>query len=231
MNIKGIHKTSLIDFPGKISSVLFSGGCNLKCRYCHNPDLVCRNCELKGFSNEEAIGIIRKRKGLIDGVSLSGGEPTLSRNLESFIRTVKQMSLSVKIDTNGLNPSVIENLLSHDLLDYVAVDVKTSPEKYELLTERPVDFSLIKRTLSMLKESGVDYEIRTTCIPYYVTLEDFQSIRREIGFVRRYYLQQFVNRVTIDEALKDCEPYSLKVLEGFKRYVLGFSELCEIRGI
>lgn len=230
MNIKGIHKTSLIDYPGKICSILFTGGCNLRCKYCHNPDLAC-NKNLTTLSNEEALSFIRKRKELIDGISISGGEPTLAKNITDFISSVKDISLAVKIDTNGLNPDVIEKLLKRDLLDYVAIDIKTSPEKYEFLTNRKIDFSHIKETVDLVRDSGVDYELRTTCIPHFVTLEDFWSISREIGHVKQYYLQQFVNEKTLDPSFASYQPYPPQVLISFREYVKTFADICELRGI
>jgi pyruvate formate lyase activating enzyme len=231
MNIKGIHKTSLIDYPGKICSILFTGGCNLRCKYCHNPDLASDNLELKALSNEEALSFIRKRSGLIDGISISGGEPTLAKNITDFIRLIKEIPLDVKIDTNGLNPDVIETLLRSELLDYIAIDIKTSPEKYEFLTNRKIDFSRIKQTVDIVRDSGVDYELRTTCIPYFVTLEDFVSIKREIDSVKKYYLQQFVNEITLDPSLAYYEPYPPHVLLSFQEYIKTFAEICEVRGI
>ncbi|HON78031.1 MAG TPA: anaerobic ribonucleoside-triphosphate reductase activating protein [Spirochaetota bacterium] len=231
MNIRGLHKTSLIDYPGKICAIVFSGGCNLRCKYCHNPVLACSTGEAGDFTNEEVLSFIEKRRGLIDGVSLSGGEPTLCRNIEPFIRSLRELGLSIKIDTNGLNPRVIERLLNNDLLDYIATDVKTSPGKYEDLTGMKNAFPLLKRTIEIVKSSGVDYEIRTTCIPYYVTLEDFHSIKNEIDFVKKYYLQQFVNSVTLDSSLRECSPYPLPVLNEFKNFVQTFSDVCEVRGI
>ena len=230
MNIKGIHKTSLIDYPGKISSILFTGGCNLRCRYCHNPALACNDCGL-GLSNDEAYSIIERRKDLIDGVSITGGEPTLARNIDGFIGSLRKLGLSVKIDTNGLNPPVIERLLEKKMLDYVAIDVKTSPEKYNLLTGRIVDFSLIRETIDIVRDHGVEYEIRTTCIPNYLTFEDVISIGKAIGRVKRYFLQQFVNDVTLDEEFSLYEPYPLEVLESYRDYILTFSDFCSIRGV
>ncbi len=231
MNIKGIHKTSLIDYPGKICSIFFSGGCNMKCRYCHNPELACNCSSLPTLDNEEALNFVRSRRGLIDGVSISGGEPTLSKNLGQFVRSIRDAGVSVKLDTNGLNPVAVEDLLTDGLLDYVALDIKTSPGKYGDLTGRPDAFPLIHRTLEIIKESGVDYELRTTCIPGYVTLEDLAFIRDETGHVTRYYLQQFVNDVTLDAALHDCVPYPPSVLTEFREFVRGFAEVCEIRGL
>ena len=231
MNIKGIHKTSLIDYPGKICSIIFTGGCNLRCKYCHNPELACDNCDLKILPNDEALSFMKKRRSLIDGISISGGEPTLARNIFDFIQSVKDIPLAVKIDTNGLNPDVIDHLLQNGLLDYVAIDIKTSPEKYELLTNRKVDFSIIVNTVNLVRAAGVDYELRTTCIPSFVTLEDFVSIKMEIGHVKQYYLQQFINDVTLDPSLSRCNPYPLSILYSFRNFVSTFSDICEIRGI
>lgn len=231
MNIKGIHKTSLIDYPGKVCSILFTGGCNLRCGYCHNPELACNSMNLDTYSNQDALNIIAKRKNLIDGISISGGEPTLSKNVVDFIKSIKELSLSVKLDTNGLNPDVIGRLQEKNLLDYVAVDIKTSPEKYEFLTNKKIDFSKITRTLDIIRSSGIEYEVRTTCIPYFVTLKDLVSIKSEIGHVKKYFLQQYVNNVTLDLKFAAYEPYAPTILYSFKKYVETFSDLCEIRGI
>lgn len=231
MNIKGIYKTSLIDYPGKICSIIFIGGCNLRCRYCHNPDLATNSKDLRIYTNEETLNFLRKRQGLIDGITLSGGEPTLPTDLEDFIYSVKKIPLSVKIDTNGLNPDIIENLLNKKLLDYVSVDVKTSPDKYEQLVRKKIDFSRIIKTIKLLKNSAIDFEIRTTCIPDFVALEDFQIIKNEIGKVKRYYLQQYINKVTLDPSLQEHQPYHPSVLKKFRDFVQTFSEICQIRGI
>ncbi len=231
MNIKGLHKTSLIDYPGKICSIIFTGGCNLRCKYCHNPELACDSCNLQTITNDDVLSFIKERGSLIDGISISGGEPTLAKNLFDFIRSVKDIPLAVKIDTNGLNPEVIDHLIQNRLIDYVAIDIKTSPEKYEGLTNRKVDFSRIVRTVDLVRASDVDYELRTTCIPSFVTLEDFESIKGEIGHVKQYFIQQFINNVTLDPSLSNCEPYPLSVLYSFRDFVRSFSDICEIRGI
>lgn len=230
MNIKGIQKTSLVDFPGRLSTVLFSGGCNLSCKFCHNPELACNSCALSSYSTEEALEFLNSRQKLIDGVVISGGEPTLSRNIDDFITSLKASSLAVKIDTNGFKPDVIERLLSRNLLDYIAIDIKTSPDKYPFLTDSEVDFGMLKKTVDIVRESGVDYEIRTTCIPYYVTQEDFVRIKNEIGHVKKYYLQQFINSKTLDSSLGEIKPYTLPVLQGFLEYIKTFSDICGIRG-
>ncbi len=231
MNIRGIHRTSLIDYPGRISSVIFTGGCNLRCGYCHNPELACNSCELERYSNEETLGMLEKRRGLIDGITISGGEPTIAKNITTFISSLKGMDLAVKLDTNGLNPGVVRGLVRDRLVDYVAIDIKTAPEKYEFVTGIKVDFDRIAETVDVVRDAGIEYELRTTCIPYYVTLEDFKSIRLAVGHVKRYFLQQFVNDVTLDSSLGSMRPYTPGVLQGFKKYVDTFADLCEIRGV
>ncbi len=231
MEIKGIHKTSLVDFPGRISTILFAGGCNLNCRYCYNPELVNNSNSLKSESLEDILTFLKKRHGLIDGVVISGGEPTLHKDIKDLINTIKDVPLLVKIDTNGLNPKIIKELLENNIVDYIAIDIKTSPEKYSSLTRKRVDFSRIKSTIEIAKESGIDYELRTTCIPDFVTSEDLQKIKDQVGQVKKYYLQQFVNEITIDTSFKELDPYPVSVLKEFREFVKTFSEICEIRGV
>lgn len=231
MNIKGILKTSLVDYPGRLTTVIFLGGCNLECRYCHNPELICGTSNSDDLNEVDILELIKKRSSLVDSVVITGGEPTLSKEIISFLQKIKEIPLSVKLDTNGSNPALIEELLEKKLVDYVAVDVKTSPEKYQLVTGKDVDFNNIKNTIDIIKKSGVDYELRTTCIPHFVTLDDFKMIKNEVGIIKKYYLQQFVNKVTLDSALKDYKPYSVSVLNEFMTFVKTFADVCEIRGI
>ncbi len=231
MNIKGIHKTSLIDFPGSISAIIFSGGCNLRCRYCHNPDLACNSCGLQGYSNDEALTFIMSRIHLIDAVVLSGGEPTLSPRIKDFTRTLKNLGLKVKLDTNGFNPDIVNDLVHEGLLDYIAMDIKTSPEKYHLLTGNDSPFDTIIDTLDILRHSGVLFELRTTCIPEYVTMDDLFAIRDKVEHVDAYFLQQFVNTTTLDEAFHTIQPYPPETLISFKQFVSTFADTCEVRGI
>ena len=232
MNIRGIYKTSLIDYPGKISAVLFTGGCNLRCRYCHNPDLAGNWQEMALSSNEETIDLLKKRKNIIDGVTISGGEPTLSKNLFSFVEKIKELQLAVKLDSNGLQPDVLRDLVGGRLIDYAAIDIKTSPEKYRILTNSDVDFGRIAESINILRNGGIDYEVRTTCVPVYVTMADLVSIRDSIGRVKSYYLQQFQRESRLlDRSWEVIEPYSPETLRQFRDFVLSFADRCEIRGI
>jgi pyruvate formate lyase activating enzyme len=231
MDIKGIQKTSLVDYPEKISTVLFFGGCNFSCGYCHNPDLVRGSNYLKSYSETEILEFLKSRTSLVDGVVITGGEPTLQKEIESFIQSIKKIPLYVKIDTNGSNPALIERLLEKSLLDYIAIDIKSSPDKYEIATGVKADTAAIKETVELIKHSGINYELRTTCVPSFVELNDFIKIKEWIGQVKRYYLQQFVNKETLDASLKELNPYPADVLNEFKEVVKMFADVCEVRGL
>ncbi len=231
MNIRGIQKTSLIDFPQIISTVLFTGGCNLRCLYCHNPSLVCNDCNLNHYSNNEVLGLLQKRKHLIGGVVVTGGEPTLAKGIVTFLQKVKEIGLKVKLDTNGFQPHVLKRLISEKLLDYVAIDIKTSPEKYPVLTKTKLPFDIILESIKLLKENNITFELRTTCVPGFVTIEDLQSIKEHVGTVTYYYLQQFDNHHTLDGSFCSVSPYPKEVLYSFRQFVNTFATCCEIRGI
>lgn len=231
MNIRGIQKTSLIDFPQVISTVLFTGGCNLRCLYCHNASLACNDCDLQQYSNHEVLELLQKRKNLIGGVVITGGEPTLAKGIVAFLEKVRETGLKVKLDTNGFQPQVLKKLVFLNLIDYVAIDIKTSPEKYPVLTKTKLPFDLITESISLLRENHITFELRTTCVPGFVTLEDFHSIKERVGNVVYYYLQQFNNQHTMDQTLHTLKPYPNNVLFSFQQFVKTFATCCEIRGI
>jgi pyruvate formate lyase activating enzyme len=230
MNIKGIQKTSLVDFPGRLSSVLFVSGCNFNCGYCYNIDLVSRKNDLETYADEEILKLLKARSSLIESVVITGGEPTLYKDLDVFIQQIKNIPLFVKLDSNGYNPHVIDNLLKRQLIDYIAIDIKTSPAKYESLTGINIDFNRIRKTINIIKNSYIDYEFRTTCVPYYVTLDDFKIINNEIGHVKKYFLQQYSNNTTLNPEFMKYNPYPVSTLNDFREYVNTFADTCEIRG-
>jgi len=232
MNIRGIDKTSLIDYPGKICAVLFCGGCNLRCGFCHNPEIVLNSTSLDLISNDEILEFLKKRKNLIDGVTLSGGEPTLSKSIISFTKKIHNLSLMIKLDTNGLNPSVLSELSRNKLIDYVAIDIKTSPSKYNRLADKKVDFALIQDSIGVLQKAGIDFELRTTCIPGFAEMDDFWEIKKYIKTVNKYFLQQFISKIPlIDESYRSLQPYTVNYLLQLKEFVSSFAEICEVRGI
>lgn len=217
--VKGFIGTSLIDYPGVISGVLFFGGCNFRCPFCHNVDLVLpeRLRNLKDLTEDECIEKIVKRTKFIDGVVVTGGEPTIYENLPIFLRKIKKLTpnIKIKLDTNGSSPGLLSKILFENLVDYVAVDVKSSPEKYDYATSVNDSFSKVKETINLLlsNKSGIEYEFRTTVVPKIVDKDDIFEIANIIKGCKKYALQQFKNDETIDPTFKDISPYQASFIE------------------
>ncbi len=204
MQIAGLVKNSFLDYPGLIAAVVFVPGCNMDCWYCHNRSLW-SNVNLLGTA--EVLSFLEKRRGFLDGVVISGGEPTLQSGLPPFIRIVKQMGYRVKLDTNGLKPEVVEALLSE--LDYVAMDIKAPPGQLSRVVSFALDDEPIWRCADLLMGSGVDYEFRTTFMPM-LDAGDIEEISRRIKGARRYVLQQY--RKTDDRKLQP-EPHNAETIK------------------
>ena len=193
MEIAHLVPTSLLDYPDRVAAVLFTVGCNFRCPFCHNPELVLpeRVRDLPLLSQEEVLRVLAERKGFLDGLVLTGGEPTLQPDLRKFVAEVKRLGLLVKLDTNGSRPDVLEDLLAAGLVDYVAMDVKAPLARYSELAGVPVDRSAIGRSIRLVRERAPDYEFRTTVAPA-LGFEDITTIAREMSGSRRYVLQRFV---------------------------------------
>jgi pyruvate formate lyase activating enzyme len=232
MNIRGLFKTSLVDFPGRISAVVFTGGCNLRCGYCHNPGLALNSPDIERIKDETVLSFLEKRKGLIDGVTVSGGEPALDPGLVPFLRKIRSMGLRIKLDTNGFFPEILNDCIQSGLADYVALDIKTSPDMYSSLTGKDVSFNRILETLDVLRQAQIDHEIRTTCVPGFVTVETIRKIGLAAGKINKYFLQQFVNSSDLlDPAMRKLTPYTVDYLNKLRDEALKFSRNCTIRGI
>ena len=181
MDIRGIQKISFIDFPGEICATLFAGGCNFKCRYCHNKDLVLKPADLPPIQENEIIKFLKAKKYVLDGVCISGGEPSLQEGLPDFISRIKELDLKVKLDTNGTRPYLISKLLDRKLIDYIAMDIKAPLEKYSFVTGVDVDIERLKETINLLKSNSIDQEFRTTVVPGLLNENDILSIARLIA--------------------------------------------------
>jgi pyruvate formate lyase activating enzyme len=229
VNVKGIIKSSLIDYPGEISSVIFTEGCNLKCRFCHNVELLTPS-DSPIIPENEILALLEKRKKVVGAVVISGGEPTIHHDLIDFILKLKKIGMKVKLDSNGMNPSVINKILSAGIVDYFAIDIKTSPDKYKEVTGSG-SFDAVMDTIVLLKKFNADFEARTTCVPDLVTFEDIESIGKAVGNLKKYYLQQFRNQTTLDSTLNTIVPYSKETIMAFAEKAESFSEFCGIRGI
>lgn len=190
MKIAGLQKNSLLDYPGKISAVVFTQGCNMNCGYCHNRRLI--GCTVKNeiLDEDSILAFLEKRRGLLDGVVVSGGEPTLQKNLYNFIERVKKMGFKMKLDTNGTNPECLKELILGGLLDYVAMDIKAPLCKYGKVCCSPVDTEKLSESIEILKSGLVEYEFRTTYTPELCD-DDLMDISKTIKGAKRYVLQQY----------------------------------------
>ena len=229
MNIQGFQKLTLLDFPGRTACTVFTGGCNLRCPFCHNVALVL-DPEGEPFAEEEIFAYLAKRRGILDGVAVTGGEPLLQKDIGTFLRKVKDMGFLTKLDTNGFFPEALERLLNEGLVDYAAMDVKNSPEKYAFTCGREtVDLSKPERSMALLKNSGIGYELRTTVIGGFHTLADIEAICKWIEGAPRYYLRAFKDSGILKEGsgttLPEAEMIAMRDLA--RRYV----PVCELRGI
>ncbi|MBE0599004.1 MAG: anaerobic ribonucleoside-triphosphate reductase activating protein, partial [Desulfuromonadales bacterium] len=176
MGIKGFQGTSLLDFPGRIASLVFFGGCNLTCPFCHNPTLVLDPDQHPDIPAAALLEELRERRSFIDGVVVTGGEPTIDPGLLPFLREVKGLGLLVKLDTNGLAPQVLEKALAEKLVDHIALDLKTAPQRYGELHPGPIDPSALRRSIDLVLAAGVEYELRTTCVPGLVEESDIRAL-------------------------------------------------------
>lgn len=191
MILGGLQKTSLIDYPGKTSCVLFLSGCNFSCPYCHNPDLARNRSTCPSITEQKTIyDFLEARKGFLDGVVISGGEPTLQDDLFALCARIKKMGYPVKLDTNGSRPKVLQRLIREGLVDYLAMDIKTNPFRYAPLIQNACDPSRVLTSIRLVMESGLPYEFKTTCIKPLVDTGIIESIARLIKGARLWALQE-----------------------------------------
>ena len=194
MYLCGLQKLAMVDYPGKLAATVFTGGCNLRCPFCHNALLVTRLDETPELSEQEILDFLVSREKLLDGVVLSGGEPLMQTDAASFLEKVRRLGFAVKLDTNGCYPQALADILERGLVDYVAMDIKNCREKYALTVGRP-DFDLapVEESIRLLRTSGVTYEFRTTLVREFHTADDIRAIGQWLRGAPRYYLQQFVD--------------------------------------
>lgn len=230
MKICGLNKTTLLDYPGKVACTIFIGGCNFRCPFCQNSSLVLQHHAQPEISQEEIFKFLRKRQGILEGVCITGGEPTLYPDLVEFIKKIKDLGYFVKLDTNGTNPDLIQFLVSHHLVDKIAMDIKTSRERYPVLCgiEKPAMES-IEKSVSFLLKNSVDYEFRTTVVKELHTEQDFLNIRQWIEGAKAYYLQAY--RDSEEVIQPGFSSFSFQELLHFKEILEETISLVEIRGI
>ncbi len=228
MIISGFQKLTLLDFPGHTACTLFTSGCNMRCPFCHNASLVTGDAP-ESFCEEEILSYLKKRQGLLDGVAITGGEPLLHKDIGDFIKKIKETGFAVKLDTNGSFPDRLKGLIDDGLIDYIAMDIKNSKEKYSLAAGRNVDVEAVEKSVELIKGSGLPHEFRTTVTKELHTEEDIISIAKWLGEGEKYFLQQFKDS---GEILSDTQSsHHPDVLREFSLAAQKYGVLCEVRGV
>ena len=227
MNIQGYQKLTLLDFPGKMACTVFTGGCNLRCPFCHNASLVNSPCEYTN-SEQEVLDYLQKRQGILNGVCITGGEPLLQPDLEEYIKKIKALGYSVKLDTNGYSPDRLEKLLNTGLIDYVAMDIKASKANYSQATGIDIDIEKIEKSVELLKNGNVPFEFRTTVVKGIHSVNEFQDLAEWIKGTKKYYLQVFKDSGDILSG--GCDGFSNAEMEEILNLVKVIIPEAEIRG-
>jgi pyruvate formate lyase activating enzyme len=230
MKIGGFQKTSLLDYPGNVSAIVWTVGCNFYCPFCYNKDIV--EGKTGSISEKEIFEFLEKRKGLLDGLVITGGEPLLQKDIVGFCEKVKKLGYLVKVDTNGMFPDKLQVLIDKKLVDYIAMDIKASKKKYSELSGVKVDIKKIQKSIDLIKNSGVDYEFRTTFIPELLTSKDVVEIGKWLESSKRFFIQQFKNDVPmLSSKMTKIIPYSKDELLSALEKLKPFFEFCDVRGI
>ena len=231
MKIKGFQGTSLLDFPGRVASLIYWGGCNLTCPFCHNPALVLEPESCPDIDRTELLAELAGRRPFIDGVVISGGEPTLDNELPAFLEAVKQLGLAVKLDTNGLAPQRVAQLLSEQLIDYIAIDLKTIPERYPELHAGPVASAGLLETIRLCSNAGITVEYRTTCVPGWVDEEVVSRLGALIDGAPLWALQQYHAEHALCAAARALEPYPAERVSALAGLAGRYVDRVVVRGI
>ncbi len=230
MNIAGFQKLTLLDFPGKTAATLFTPGCNFRCPFCHNATLVIRTDEAEHYGEEEVLSYLKKRKGVLDGICITGGEPLLQKDIADFMSRVRELEYKIKLDTNGSFPEKLRTLVSAGLVDYVAMDIKNSKEKYaEAVGIEGFDTRAVEESVAFLLSGAVDYEFRTTVVDELHSEEDIENLASWIKGASRYYLQNFVDSGDlIGDGLSAA---SSEKLETMRKIAEKYIDIVGVRGV
>ncbi len=249
IQIGGLQKTTLIDYPGRVACTVFLIGCNFRCPWCYSKELVLPK-EIKKhlypvksrkagspeakfngarISEKDFFKFLKERKGLLDGVVICGGEPTMNKELPQFCKKIKKAGYLIKLDTNGSNPKILKKLISGKLIDYVAMDIKAPKAKYSKAAGVKVDIKKIEKSVKILKEGKVDYEFRSTIVPSVHTKKDVIEMTKWIKGAKKYFLQNFRPEKTIDPKFEKIKPYPQEYLLEIQKAIAPFFEICQLR--
>ena len=220
----------MVDFPGRLAAVVFAQGCNFRCGYCHNPELVDLHARFD-YDAERALIDLSGQKNRIEGVVVTGGEPTIYPGLAEFLEKIKELGFLVKLDTNGSNPGLLWELLRAQLVDYVSVDIKTSPGRYSLVCDRPDMGSLVLESARCVMLATIPYEFRITCVPGIVGEDDIRDLAPLVRGAGKCCLQQFNPAITLDEAFREVKPYSMAEIDRFRDILEPWVAAVETRGL
>lgn len=240
MKIHGLNKLTLLDYPGHMACLIFTGACNYRCPFCHNASLVLNPNSQPAISEEEIFAFLQSRKGILEGVCISGGEPTLQADLPEFIRKIRTMGFHVKLDTNGSRPGILKALLEEGLLDYVSMDIKNAPKKYLSTIGIPESVSgfnnlitdSVRQSAELLMQSSIPYEFRTTVVKELHSEEDLLSIGKWLNGANAYYLQSFRDSETlVGASLGQFHAYEPEQMRAFRDMLKPYFETVEVRGI
>ena len=230
MKIGGFQKTSLLDYPETISAIIWTAGCNFSCPFCYNKDLVKGKTSV--FPEEEILDFLKKRKGLLDGLVITGGEPLIQEDIVEFCEKVKKIGYLIKIDTNGTNPEKLQELIDKKLVDYIAIDIKAPKEKYDQLTGVKTDLSKIEKSIEIIKKYAPNYEFRITIVPNILNKEDIVNIAKWLEGAKKFYIQQFKSNIPlISSKLENIAPCQKEYLVEILNEIKPFFNSCFIRGI
>lgn len=230
VSIGGYIPTGFLDYPGAAAAVVFLKGCPFRCPFCHNPELVLPGSGVDSFGCGEILADLERRKNFLDGVCITGGEPSVQEGLVSFLGEIRSIGLKIKLDTNGARPDVLEEVLHRGLADYAAMDIKAPREKYSLASGWNGDLSLVEKSISLLLRSGIPFEFRTTLVPGIHGLEDAPGIGDLVRGAPLYVLQRFRPENTLDPAFEKTPPLPAWFAEAFRERVLPFAKEVRIRG-
>ncbi len=229
MLLSGYEKLTLLDYPGKLASVVFTIGCSFRCPFCHNPELVDLRLTHGETSEDDFFSFLKKRKGVLEGVCITGGEPTIQPDILEFIEKIKSMGFLVKLDSNGTRPDVLQKVIEAKMVDYIAMDIKNSLEKYKNTVGTIADIERIKLSVSLIMRSGIDYEFRTTAVPGIHTEQDFSDIAQWIKGAKHYYLQEYREGKILDPELKSRTKGKKLDLDGIRRNIEKWFGKVEVR--
>lgn len=229
MVIGGFRPFTLSDFPGHTAAIVFTVGCNFRCGYCHNPELAAHAASCARVSEDEVMRFLEMRRGKLDGLVVTGGEPTLQPDLADFLTQVRELGYAVKLDSNGTRPEVLEQLFAAGLVDYVAMDIKAPLERYAEITGTPVDVEAIRRSVRLIIGSGLDHEFRTTVVEGQLDAEDFRAMGELVAGAQRYYIQKFVPTKANDLSFLTRQAPANSALADFSRALSGNVARCAVR--